>query len=94
MDKEEAAQIAKSILYELRRETYQELQRFTLEHPDTREVVGPSAKRYQVEVVSFWDDHPNGNLRVSVAIDDSGWRALMPLSWDFIMAPDGSFVGE
>jgi len=94
MDKEEAAQIAKVILDELRRETYQELQRFTLEHPDTREVVGPSAKRYQVEVASFWDDRPNGNLRVSVAIDDFGWRAFMPLSWDFIMAPDGSFVGE
>jgi len=94
VDKEESAQIAKSILDELRRETYQELQRFTLEHPDTREVVGPSGKRYQVEVASFWDDRPNGNLRVSVAIDDFGWRAFMPLCRDFIMAPDGSMVGE
>jgi hypothetical protein len=94
MDKEEAGQIAKSMLDELRRETYQELQRFTLERPDVREVVGPSGKRYQVEVASLWDDRPNGNLRVIVAIDDFGWRAIMPLSWDFTMSPDGSFVGE
>ena len=60
MDKDESAQIAKSILDELRQQTYQELQRFTLEHPDTREVVGPSGKKYQVEVASFWDDRPNG----------------------------------
>lgn len=94
MDKDEPAQIAKSILDELRQQTYQELQRFTLEHPDTREVVGPSGKKYQVEVASFWDDGPNGNLRVSVSIDDFGWRAFMPLSWAFIIAPDGSLLGE
>ena len=28
------------------------------------------------------------------AIDDGGLRAFAPLSDDFIMAPDGSFVGE
>jgi len=94
MDKEESAQIAKLILDELRRETYQELRRFTLEHPDARAVVGPSGKRYQAEVAAFWDDRPNGNLRVSVSIDDFGWRAFMPLSWGFIMAPDGSLAGE
>jgi len=94
MDKEEARQLAESILEELRHESYQELQRFTLEHPDTREVIGPSGKRYQVEVASLWDDRPNGNLRVMVAIDDFRWRAFMPLSWAFIMTPDGSFVGE
>jgi hypothetical protein len=31
---------------------------------------------------------------VIVAIDDGRWRAFSPLSVDFIMAPDGSFVGE
>jgi hypothetical protein len=28
------------------------------------------------------------------AIDDGGWRAFIPLSADFIMAPEGRFVGE
>jgi hypothetical protein len=28
------------------------------------------------------------------AIDDGGVRALMPLGESFILAPDGSFVGE
>jgi hypothetical protein len=28
------------------------------------------------------------------AIDDYGWRAFVPLTDDFIMAPNGSFVGE
>jgi hypothetical protein len=28
------------------------------------------------------------------AIDDGGWRSFAPLADDFIVAPDGSFVGE
>jgi hypothetical protein len=28
------------------------------------------------------------------SIDDGGWRALRPLCDDFILAPDGRFVGE
>jgi len=94
MDRDEAGQIAKSILDVLRGETYQELQRFTLEDPDHREVVGRSGTRYQIEVASFWDDRPNGNLRVIVAVDDFGWRAFKPLSWSFIMTSEGGFVGE
>jgi hypothetical protein len=42
----------------------------------------------------FWDGREEENLRVIAAIDDGGWRALSPLSEDFIVAPDGSFVGE
>ena len=41
-----------------------------------------------------WDAHPNGNVRVSAGIDDGGLRAFLPLTSDFIKAPDGSFVGE
>jgi hypothetical protein len=57
-------------------------------------VKGKSGIEYQVEIVAFWDDKPHGDLRVSGGVDDGGWRALHPLSDDFIMAPDGSFVGE
>jgi hypothetical protein len=33
-------------------------------------------------------------VHVLGAIDDGGLRAFVPLCDDFIMAPDGSFVGE
>jgi len=29
-----------------------------------------------------------------VSIDDGGWRAFFPTTESFIMAPNGSFVGE
>ena len=29
-----------------------------------------------------------------VHVDDGGLRAFVPLTEDFIMAPDGSFIGE
>jgi hypothetical protein len=45
-------------------------------------------------VQAFWDDRKNDNLRVMVKIEDGGWRALTPMCCDFIVAPDGSFVGE
>jgi hypothetical protein len=35
-----------------------------------------------------------GPLRVLGSIDDGGWRALSPLCDDFVLAPDGRFVGE
>jgi hypothetical protein len=31
---------------------------------------------------------------VFVQIDDGGWRAFTPMSDSFIIAPDGSFVGD
>lgn len=62
--------------------------------PDTRTVVAESGVQYQVDVQAFWDSRQPGNLRVIVAIDDGGWRAFKPISTDFIVASDGSFVGE
>ena len=35
-----------------------------------------------------------GHLRVLGSIDDGGIRAFFPLTDSFIMAPDGSFIGE
>jgi hypothetical protein len=31
---------------------------------------------------------------VIVNVDDGGFRAFVPLTADFIVGPDGSFVGE
>jgi hypothetical protein len=58
------------------------------------EVSGVSETQYQVTIQVFWDSKPHGDLRVVGSIDDGGWRAFLPLSDSFIMAPDGSFVGE
>ena len=60
------------------------------------EVVGRSGTRYLVEIDAFWDDYgrPGGNRRIIGAISDEGWRRFVPLTDSFIVAPDGTFVGE
>jgi hypothetical protein len=49
---------------------------------------------YQGEVQVMWDDKPDGAIRVMASIDDGGCRAFVPLTDDFILAPDGTFVDE
>jgi len=65
-----------------------------LDQTEHHEVVADSGTRYQVEVQGFWDGGKPGDLRVIAAVYDGGWRAFVPLSRDFIMVEDGSFVGE
>ena len=80
-------------LKSLRQCTYQELVAL-LGHPDTTSAMGEDGKAYQLETQVFWDSKKNGEIRVMVSADDGGLRSFMPLTGDFIMAPDGSFVGE
>ncbi len=93
MNKKEASEILGEVVATLRRLSYEQLLQFRGE-PDVREIVGDSGTWYQVEVMAFTDDPKSGNLRVSFGIDDGGWRAFFPLTGDFIIAPDGTFVGE
>lgn len=94
MDQKEAREVLAKELARFRSQTYEELQRL-LKAGQTHEVQGPSSITYQVEIQAFWDSHPAGDIRVMGAIDDkSFWRAVRPLCEDFIMAPDGRFVGE
>ncbi len=47
-----------------------------------------------IEINAFWDDKPNGDVRVTFSIGDgSSWRAFVPVTDSFIITPDGSFVG-
>jgi len=62
--------------------------------PKTIEVGGSDGKRYQVQTEAFWDSKKNGPIRVIVLVDDGGLAAFKPLARAFIIAPDGSFVGE
>jgi len=65
-----------------------------LRRQDHYEVSSASGTLYQMEILAFWDDKPNGVLRVRGAIDDGGIRAYVPMIEDFLITPDGRFVGE
>ena len=95
MNEDEATRVLDAVAAELRRESYDTLVARFLSTPQERTVVGESGVQFQVEVQAFWDTPRRpGNLRVIIAIDDGGWRTFRPLSTDFIVASDGSFVGE
>ena len=93
MDKKEARRILEEQLEGYRELYYKELTKL-IGTVETFQVVGDSGTQYQLEIQAFWDDRPNGNLRVLGSIDDGGLRAFVPLSVDFILAPDGTFIGE
>jgi hypothetical protein len=93
MDKEEARPLLATEISAWRSRSYADLVG-QMKEPSAFEVEGASGAKYQVEIEVFWDDKPGGNIRVICSIDDGGWRAFSPLSDDFIMAPDGSFVDE
>jgi hypothetical protein len=80
-------------LKELSRRPYRDLV-LLMGDTQTKEVTGEDGKEYQLEVQVFWDSKKGGDVRVIVSGDDGGWRAFRPLTSDFVMAPDGSFVGE
>ena len=73
-------------------ESYESLRDRWLDDPDCEEIAATGGTVYQVEIEAFWDGHkaPNGNLRVMVSA--GSW--LMPPTECFIIAPDGSFIGE
>ena len=93
MDNAEAAALLKDHLAAYRLRPYSELLKL-LGKPQVAELRSASGSTYQVEVEVFWDGRPGGALRILGSIDDGGWRALRPLCDDFILAPDGRFVGE
>jgi hypothetical protein len=94
MDEVEAKTILAEELTRYRRRPYEELLAL-LDQSESFERVSPSGTIYQIEMQVFYDEDPKRTLRVSGAIDNGGWRTLFsPLCEDFIIAPDGSFVGE
>ncbi len=93
MNKEEAKSVLAKFLGEYRSKTYNELL-YLLETQDTSEVTAESGTNYQLEFQAVWDNKKGENLRVIGSIDDGGWRAFMPLTDGFMIAPNGEFVGE
>jgi len=86
--------VADARLAELRRRTYSQLVAEWLYQPRSEWASATSGKKYALEIEAVWDDRPSGPLRVWVLVDDGGASWKRPLQRDFIIAPDGSFVGE
>jgi hypothetical protein len=94
MDKEEARALLAEQLGRYRAKTYAELKGL-IDEIDAFEITGKDGVSYQVEIHLYWDVKPEGNICVGGSIDDGTWRgAFSPVTLDFIMAPDGTFVGE
>lgn len=51
---------------------------------------GSDGRDYEIEIEAEWDDQPGGAVRVVGAIDDGSYRPFLPISAEFIVAPDGS----
>jgi hypothetical protein len=94
MDKKEAKSILSEYLSGYLSRSYAELAALVLAGQSQTRVVLPSGSRYQLEVQFFWDDEPDGDVRVLGSVDDGGIRAFIPITDDFILSPDGRFVGE
>jgi len=94
MDNTEARELLSSHLARYRKRSYADLVELQRRPVGTVGAIAPSGARYSIEVEAFWENAPGGNLRVAGSIDDGGWRAFSPMCDDFIIAPDGSFVGE
>src|SRR5437660_7522336 len=93
MNEQLAYSLIDTELRRLRKLTYSELV-VLVGKPETKKVVGEDGKTYQLEIDAVWDSKKSEDVRLIVAADDGGWRALKPLTHDFIMRPDGTFVGE
>ena len=94
MNKLEAKALLAKELEGWRQRPYVDLASLVGGDPVTGEVIGEKGEFYQFEIQVFWDRNPGGDIRVLGAIDDGGIRAFFPLCDDFILASDGSFVGE
>ena len=62
----------------------------TIGRVDVRSARGSDGRVYQIEIEAEWDDQPGGAVRVVGAIDDGSFRDFLPISAEFIVAPDGS----
>lgn len=94
MDKQEAREILADHMARYRAMSHGELAALigdVLVH----EATGASGASYTLEFDILWDHEPGGHIRVVGAVDDGGLRsAFSPLTDDFILTPDGDFLGE
>ena len=94
MNNHEAQAILSQYLAQFRTRSFAELAGLIDLPKETFEVLGDSGTTYYLDIEAGWDDKGARHVRVSGAIDDAGWRAFVPLTDSFIIAPDGTFVGD
>jgi hypothetical protein len=93
MDKTTALALLEEELDRLRAESYAQVAARIGQGPLVISRPGPDGE-FQIEIEFLWDHQPGGNLRVVGAVDDGGWQAFLPLTRDFILRPDGTFLDE
>lgn len=93
MNKTEALSVVQGQLQQWRERSWAQ-PREEVGQPHRFKVTVESGTWYQGEVQVSWDDKPDGAIRVMASIDDGGWRAFVPLTDDFMLAPDGTCIGE
>ncbi len=88
MDREEALGLLNAKLDDYRKMSYANLVA-KIGDEEVLEVTGASGTEYQIEIQLMWDHKPNGDVRVTGAIDDGTFRgAFMPVCEDLIVTPD------
>jgi hypothetical protein len=93
-DRREAVALLETELDTFRAKSWAELRLQIDAEPFHKEIDLASNKWYQIEINTFWDDKPDGDIRVIGSIDDGGFRSFLPQSSDFIMDKDNNLVGE
>ena len=93
MDEVEARSILGEVLRKYRAKTYSDLVHL-IDTQDAFERTGKSGVRYYLEVQAAWNSIPNGNLRITVSIDDLGIHTFFPPAEEFVVSPAGQFIGE
>lgn len=61
---------------------------------ESYERVSERGEPYQIEFDFFYDDAESGNIRVVGMVSYSGWTEFFPVGSAFIVAQDGTFVGD
>ena len=93
MDNSPAGKVLNQWLAKLRAVPYRELAA-RVDSVTTDEVMRDDERSWQIEVQVAWDEEPEGNVRVTVTVDDGGLRNFVPLTESFVKSPAGAFVGE
>ena len=97
MKSAEKRQVARDRIRALRAESYDGLVSTFLNRSTHELVVAASGARYDIEVQAFWDvPGKPGQLRVMVGVDSllMTRRPHALTCQDFILASDGTFIGE
>ena len=93
MNNVDAKKLAERELEGYRKLSYQEIVS-KIGEPEIFERIDDEGEPYRVEIEFFYHSADMNDIRVSAAVSYSFWTDLVAVSSDFIIAPDGTFVGE